>query len=389
MNSAKVEDGEVAPKERGLRGLCGSTVSTVGALFFTIIAAGGSAAISTVVTMEIQNAQGTPSPTLSPTGAPTIPALDCEAFGSTREVLSEHFFEFLDGPSITPQVEISRIVGVEFAMVGGAGGGALGEIGVGSAGGPGTFVSGYFSYEFVAGDTFLIDIGEGGKFDVDGSQASPDGGCGGTRSGYQTGGGGGSTRLILRRDSVEQLVAQAGGGGGAGSAGCGGSLGGALTPPSHGGPGGGNGRSSCVNKTVFPEGVRNDLGAQGKLSGPGGRLFKGGDNCFFGASGGDSGGGGGGFAGGGARDSHSGGGGGSSFLSQDFFFLESSILEVDDGQTSYPVFGGVGNDEILPHASASFFNAGLGNARDYGKGRISTNGANGVIELRFIGCTLT
>lgn len=258
---------------------------------------------------------------------------------------------------------------------GAAGGGASAE-GYNDQGGPGGYTYGILDVSSIS--TLIIQVGQGGTRHTTsrGSRVYPNGGFGGTRSGYTQGNGGGRSAIFNGSAThANSLLIAGGGGGGSGHGGggayatmsCAGAAGGGTIGISAntgytGSNGGGGGTQSAGG------GNANDV-ATSQTSGP----LAGGDHgngTAFDSGGANTGGGGGdGYYGGGSGFAHQGGGGGSGYIHPTL---------VIDGQTISSGNQGIGKNSgpfNPPNTGSIYWSSGIGVAGT------NTDGGNGKIVL--------
>ena len=218
----------------------------------------------------------------------------------------------------------------------GAGGGSNAES-LQFPGGPGGYAEGLVAT--TPGEVLTVRVGGGGLISSAGfSNAYPNGGMAGYRSGYYQGGGGGRSALE-RADGTELIVA--GGGGGAGctgwswitSASTAGGAGGAEVGEDGSWTTDGGDHSACAGQggDQAAGGLNGDC--YGNLGLPGDHNL-GGDGLDFPSAGNCGGAGGDGWYGGGAGALHAGGGGGSSYLHPTD--VASGVLQQATAQTDPP-----------------------------------------------------
>lgn len=163
---------------------------------------------------------------------------------------------------------------IEMWGAGGAGSGGDAGANNGGVGGPGGFVAGYM--KFIANQTYILHVGQGGIFN---SNSRAFGGSGGGNAPNSMGGGGGATGLFLSSATFANSLIIAGAGGG-GSSRYSGGFGGGLSA---------GGGATCTQTAASP-GTQSGGGAGGYHSSygtaPAGGQLSGGNPGTWGGGGG-------------------------------------------------------------------------------------------------------
>jgi hypothetical protein len=255
----------------------------------------------------------------------------------------------------------------------GAGGGANGE-GYFDQGGAGGYSYGILNVSSIS--TLIIQVGGGGtrQSNTRTARVYPNGGFGGTRTGYVQGNGGGRSAIFNGSVSFANALLVAGGGGGGSGHGGGGAY---ITTNCGGYAGGGLIGISCTggynNSTAGGGGTQTAGGESSSENSPtqtSGQLAGGdrGNGVDFVNGGANTGGGGGdGYYGGGSNVAHAGGGGGSGYTHPTL---------VTDGQTlssGGPGIGKNGGPFNPPNITSAYWSPGVGVAgtnADGGPGKV-------------------